>query len=224
MSHLIQLIGSSKSRRTRTYNSYRHAGTFLGNTRSNESLFPSAVDNGVFNILDGNGTIDESCDTRTLTGCRADTSREFRKVIRLVQTINGFSPLTIVDKIVPLWNQIVHRTTSVRLTKGSATVHTTSRLNLEFDIRVMDLMFGGRIQFAPIHNALKRWTVWLWVPFIVEKPTKLFNTLISTISSLDFWLIVMIVYVFTPDFMPSICSNRTFRSLFHLCTLTTNCL
>jgi hypothetical protein len=101
-----------------------------------------------------------------------------------VKTINGFGPLSIVDKIVPLGNEVVDGTTRVSLAKGCTTVHAASSLDLAFHIRVMQIVFHGRIQLPPIHDAFQGSAVRFRVALVVQETTELLDTLITTISPL----------------------------------------
>jgi hypothetical protein len=101
-----------------------------------------------------------------------------------VKTINGFSPLSIVDEIVPLGNEVVDGATRVSLAKGCTTVHAASSLDFAFHICVMQIVVHGRIQFSPIHDTLQGTTVRFRVALVVQETTQLLDTLITAISPL----------------------------------------
>ena len=48
-----------------------------------------------------------------------------------MKSIQRLTPATAVDQIIPLWNQIVDRASSIGLTKRYATVHATTALTLQ---------------------------------------------------------------------------------------------
>jgi hypothetical protein len=102
-----------------------------------------------------------------------------------VKTINGFGPLSIVYEVVPLGDQVVNGTTRMSLAKGCTTVHATSSLDLAFDICVMQIVFQGRIQFSPIHDAFQGSAVGFRVALVVQETTELLDALITTVSPLN---------------------------------------
>ena len=75
-------------------------GALTGRLRRDPTFREAAIDNGVFDVLDGDGRINDFQDTGALAGCRTSATREFGKVIGLVQTIQGFTPLSLIDQLV----------------------------------------------------------------------------------------------------------------------------
>ena len=71
------------------------------------------------------------------------------------------------------------------LTKGRAAIHTSSRLHFPFRLGMVQLIFGGRIQFTPIHDAFGGFPIRLRITFVIQKSTELFDAGVSTITALD---------------------------------------
>mmetsp|Transcript_17657 Transcript_17657/g.43471 ORF Transcript_17657/g.43471 Transcript_17657/m.43471 type:complete len:387 (+) Transcript_17657:1837-2997(+) len=221
VSLLVQLIGSRQSRRTRSHHSHGKARAFLRNPGSNLSIPKGSIDNGIFHILDGNRRINQSSHTRSLARCWTDTSSKLGKVVGGMQPFNGFVPLILIDQIVPFGNQVVDGTSLMSLTKGSSAIHATSGLNLAFNGRVgdLDVSVWDRINLFPVIDAFEGITVWLGVALVIQETTEFFNGFDRAIAAADFWLIVMIVDSFSPNFMTTILGNWTRRIFSSFCAL-----
>mmetsp|Transcript_7761 Transcript_7761/g.16106 ORF Transcript_7761/g.16106 Transcript_7761/m.16106 type:complete len:336 (-) Transcript_7761:268-1275(-) len=152
VAHLVQLVGTGQSGRTRSNDGNRHAGSFLGNTRGNLSVSEGSVYDRIFNVFDGHGVVDESGHAGSLAGCGAHSSCEFWEVICAVQALNGLVPVVLEDQVVPFWNQVVDRASGVGLAEGCSAIHTTGRLNLSFEggVSYVDISVWDWVNFFPI--------------------------------------------------------------------------
>ncbi len=104
---------------------------FGGRLGLDPALVESTIDNGVFNVLDGDRGIGNAQYTGTLTGGWTGSTGKFRKVVGLVQTVQSLSPVSLVNQIVPFRYEVVDGAAGVGLAKGHAAVHAAGSLGLE---------------------------------------------------------------------------------------------
>jgi hypothetical protein len=89
----------------------------------------------------------------------------------------------LVNKIIPLGDEVINGASSVSLAKGGSAVHATSGLHLKFKGSVCDFVLWDRVDFSPIHHTLQRGTVGFRITFIIQKPTKIFNAIVCSITA-----------------------------------------
>ena len=75
-------------------------------------------------------------------------SGEFREVVGGVKPLDGFLPLTAVDQVVPVRNDVAERTTL--MAEGNAAVHAARCLRLQLVFRKV------LVDFLPVVDALLR--------------------------------------------------------------------
>jgi len=80
--HLVELIGGSKASRATSDHGDAHSSPCLGDSGDNVAILPSLVDDRVFNVLNGNGIINEACNAGTLARGGTHPASEFGKVVR----------------------------------------------------------------------------------------------------------------------------------------------
>src|SRR5436190_17668379 len=156
MAGAIELFSGGKSRRAGTHNGDFLAGALRGRERLDPAFFPAFVDNRALNVLDRDGWLVDAEDARTFAGRRADAAGELRKVIRLVQTLERFFPLSFVNEIVPLGDEIVNRAARshareqfARVAERHAAIHATGALLLELRLRHV------LVELVPMCDALE---------------------------------------------------------------------
>mmetsp|Transcript_58112 Transcript_58112/g.142065 ORF Transcript_58112/g.142065 Transcript_58112/m.142065 type:complete len:215 (+) Transcript_58112:1138-1782(+) len=213
MTLLVELVSTCQPCWSRPDDGDRHTTPLGRDPGCDFSVSKGTVDDGVFDVLDGDRTIDKSSNARTLARRGTDPAGEFREVVCAVQPINRLVPLVLVDKVVPFGDQVVDGATGIRLTERRSAIHTPCSLDLPFQVGVgnIDVTFGDRVDLLPIHQPLKRVTVRFGVPLVVQKPTKLLDTLHGTITTTDLGFIVMVVNSFPPNFVSSVGSDGTLR-------------
>src|SRR5262245_13546775 len=98
-------------------------------------MFPAVINDRAFNILDRNRRVVNAEHARTFAGRGADSAGELGKIIRLVQTLEGFLPKSAIDEIVPFRNQVVDRAAAghsadqlTGVAEGNATIHAPRSL------------------------------------------------------------------------------------------------
>src|SRR5690606_37074295 len=111
------------------------AGAVLRPIRRDPPLGPAAIDDRVLDVLDRDRRIGDAEHARALARRGARAPRELREVVRLVQTVERLLPTSLIDEVVPLWNQVVDRTTVSGLTERHAAVHAACALDLEVLLR-----------------------------------------------------------------------------------------
>ena len=127
----VQLRRCGQARGPRPDDRHRLTGARPRRLGSHPSLGEAAVDDGVFDVLDGHRGIGDPQHARPLTGSGAGAPRELGKVVRLVQTVERLAPLTVVDEIIPLGDQVIDRAARPGLAKRHAAVHAACSLPLQ---------------------------------------------------------------------------------------------
>lgn len=112
MPHAVQLSGRSQSGRSRSDDCDPFARSRLWWIRLDPALFKPVIDDRAFDILDRDGRVCDSQHARTFTRGGTNPTGEFGEIVRLMQTIECFVPMSAIDQIVPFWNQIIHGTAS----------------------------------------------------------------------------------------------------------------
>jgi hypothetical protein len=122
-----QLLGSRKTSRPRT--NHRHAlSRWRCENRAHPSFGERVLSNLEFNSLNGDWVLIDPEDTRTFARGGTQTARELREIVGSVEAICSRRPITSVDEVVPLWNEIAERTAFVA--EGNPAVHAPARLML----------------------------------------------------------------------------------------------
>jgi hypothetical protein len=108
---LIQLRTAGETRWTRTDDGYFPSSSIRRRRRNNPTFIKRAIDDGGLDGFDPYRLAGYSEHTRTFTRRGTNSARELGKVVRLVQEFEGRFPISTVDKIVPVRDQVVERTT-----------------------------------------------------------------------------------------------------------------
>ena len=111
MTRAVQLISCRETCWPRSCHGDLKAGALPRNNGLYPSLFKPPINNRLLDILDGHCRLCDAEDTRSFTGCGAYPSGELRKIVGRVQTIERCAPFTLIHKVIPLRNQIVHGAT-----------------------------------------------------------------------------------------------------------------
>ena len=121
----------------------------------NPACFPTLFSDGIFDVFDGDGGLDDAQYAGAFAGRGADPSSEFGEIVGFVEAIKGILPATPVDQVVPLGDQVVDGATAggavhfhARMTEGGAAVHAARALGLQ--------VFFGHVQvkFIPVADAI----------------------------------------------------------------------
>jgi hypothetical protein len=157
---LVQLRGGGKSRRAGADDGHFFAGALLGRPGHDPTLGPGVVNDIDLVVFDGDRRIVDGTHARALARGRTDAAGELRKVVGLVQPVEGFAPQAAVHEIVPFGDQVVNRAAADHaaerqsgMAEGRAAVHAAGAL----------VPLGGlvqvRVEFLPVADALQRRTV-----------------------------------------------------------------
>ena len=147
----VELCSAREACGTRAYDSHALARALFGYIGCDPALFPTFVNDGNFDVFDGDGRVCHAQHAGTLAGGWTDATRKFGKVVGFVQSFEGFFPEAAIHEVIPLGNEIVDGTTRRKgcrfgqahtgMAKGYATVHTSRTLFLKFFIGVMVMKF-----------------------------------------------------------------------------------
>src|SRR5258707_13693946 len=118
----IELTRARESSGTRTNHGYVLACAHSRRLRHYPARVESSINDGLLDGLDRHRRIADAEHARSFAGRRANAARELREIVGLVQTIERFTPLTTIDKIIPLRNQVID------WTAGRGTVNDLARM------------------------------------------------------------------------------------------------
>ena len=97
--------------------------------RPDPSFLEGVLDDGLFDVLDGDGRFIDAQHARGLAGGGADAAGELRKVVGGVQRADGFFPAVAVNQVVPIGNDVVEG--AARVAEGNAAIHAARRLRAQ---------------------------------------------------------------------------------------------
>src|SRR5262249_234946 len=137
-----------------------------------------AVGDRALDRLDGHRVVVDVERAGGLARRRTDAAGDLREIVGAVQIARGFPPVAAVDKVVPVRDQIVHRTAGGRagdraraVAIGDAAVHAARCL-------LAILLFGeGQHEFAPVLDALLNRLVVAVLTLVFEEPGDLAHAL-----------------------------------------------
>ena len=143
----IQLLGRSHARRPGSNDGDALAGACCGRFGLDQAFFPRAVHDGLFDHFNADRRLVDAKHASCFARRGADAASKLREVIRRMQDPNRFLPFVPIHQIVPIRNDVVHRT--ARMAKGNAAIHAASRLRADLVVR------EGEIDFKIILHALR---------------------------------------------------------------------
>ncbi len=109
MTSLVELRGSSEPSGPRTDHGDRFASPRLRRRRLHPALFETLIDDRAFDVLDRDRRARDAEHAGAFARSRTHASREFRKVVRLMQPVERIAPPAAIDEVVPLGDQVPHR-------------------------------------------------------------------------------------------------------------------
>src|SRR5438067_4142301 len=142
----IQLSRTGEARWTRADDSYLLTRSDFGRLRTHPALPEGMRNQAELDLLDGDWIVVDAQDARGFAGSRTNPTCKLREIVGLMKNLNGFSPTTLVNQVIPIRNDVPERTAGV--TEGDATIHAAGTLRLH--------QFVGRItvHLKPIANTL----------------------------------------------------------------------
>src|SRR5690606_36925686 len=111
MADLVELIGRREAGRAGAYDRDALAGPALRPRRLHPAFRPAAVDDRVLDVLDRDRRIGDAEHARAFARRGARAAGELGEVVRLVQPVERLAPAAVIDEVVPLRDQVVHRAT-----------------------------------------------------------------------------------------------------------------
>ena len=148
MSASVQLIRHRKSGGSASHNGYALACPYLGRIRDGISLLIGILDNGMLVLLRRNRITVQTAGTCSLAERRTYSGGKLREIVGLFQPVICLLPVTGVDKVIPLGNQVMQRTATchpadchARLAERNAAFHTPRTLKLLLFLRQIFMKF-----------------------------------------------------------------------------------
>jgi len=155
MSGGVELGGSGQPRRPGTDDRHLLPGALARRRGRNPARFPALFSNGILDVFDGDGGLNDAQHAGPFAGGGADPSGEFGEVVGFVEAIERILPASPVDQVVPLGDQVVDGATAggavhfhACVAEGGAAVHAARALGLQ--------VFLGHVEvkFIPVANAI----------------------------------------------------------------------
>ena len=123
-----QLLGRRHARRAGADHRHALAGLLRSGPGHHPAFFPGAVDDGVLDALDAHRVVVDVQHAGGLAGRGADAAGELGKVVGGVEHREGALPVTPVDQVVEVRNDVVDRAAAVA--ERRAAVHAARALHL----------------------------------------------------------------------------------------------
>ncbi len=128
-----------------------------GGRGDDPALVPAAVDDGVLDVLDGDGRLVDAEDAGALAGRGADAAGELGEIVGLVQAVQRLLPQPAVDEVVPLGDEVVdgaaggHTADELAgVAERDAAIHAPRALRAEL------LLLHVVVELLPVARALER--------------------------------------------------------------------
>ena len=126
MARARELLGAGQTRGAAADDGHRLARAPLGHLRLDPAFFEAAIDNRAFDAFDRHRRIDDvECASR-LAGSGTHAAGKFGEVVGRMQHVERILPVVLVDEVVPVRDDVVHRTAVVAI--GNAAVHAARSL------------------------------------------------------------------------------------------------
>ena len=139
-----QLLRTSHARRARANHRDLLAGLLFRDLRLDPAFLPPAIDDGTFDRFDRDRLIDDVERAGCLAGGGADAARKFGEIVGGMQHGERVFPVPFIDQMVPVGDDVVHRTAIVAV--GNAAIHAARGLRLQGRIIRLDDKFAVILQ------------------------------------------------------------------------------
>src|ERR1041384_7051485 len=110
MSGAVKLCGAGETRWARADDGDAFACTHRWRLSSNPTGLETSINNRLLDRFNRAGRIVDAEPATAFARRRADAPRELWKVIRLLKAFKRLAPVTAIDEVVPLRNQIIDGT------------------------------------------------------------------------------------------------------------------
>src|SRR6185312_9170892 len=117
---------------------------------TDEAFLESALDNALFDLLDGDRRLVNAKHACCLARSGTNPSRKLRKIVGRMQLSHRFFPMTAVDEIIPVRNEIVDRTPG--MAERHAAIHAARALGSQFFFRKI------LVDLEPVIHPFCYWT------------------------------------------------------------------
>jgi hypothetical protein len=149
VTHSSQLLSGCQAGRPAAHDCHRLARESLRRDGVDPPLFPRFIDDGNFDLFDGDGWLVDTQDAGRFTRCGTESSSELWEVVGLMKTFNRAPTISPADQIVPFWNEIAQWASL--MAEGNTTVHASRGLPSQ-RARV-----SGTVDLFPVANSHLYW-------------------------------------------------------------------
>ena len=162
MARAAELLRRGQSRRSGADHRDPLAGSKRRRLGQNPALLECPVDHGLFDLLDRDRRLVNAEHAGSLARRRADAPRELREVVGRVQDPHRLLPASAEDQIVPVGNDVVHRTPGVA--ERHAAIHAARAL-------IPDAVFRKRlVDFEPVIDSIRNGAPLWQLPCVLHEP------------------------------------------------------
>ncbi len=134
----IELSGAGQARWARANHGDLLAGSRLWWIGSDPVMLPTMIDDRALDVLDRDWRLMNAAAASAFAWSWANSASELREVVRQMQAIQGFSPTSAIDEVIPFGDQVVDRATrshalqkTTGMAKRNTTIHAARALLLE---------------------------------------------------------------------------------------------
>ncbi len=131
-----------------------------GGSGCDPAFLPAAVDDGAFDVLDGDRRRVDAQHAGAFARRGADAAGELGEIIGLVQAFQRLVPEAAIDQVVPFGDQVVDRAAGghaaeqgAGVAKGNAAIHAAGALLAQLGLVQM------KMELVPVADALQGRTV-----------------------------------------------------------------
>jgi hypothetical protein len=146
-----ELLCGCQTCRARTHHRHFFTGLNRRQLGFDPTMLPSAVNDGMLDGLDAHRQLVHIERARSLTRRRTNAPREFREIVGAVQHINRVFPITLVDQLIEIRDDVVDWTAAV--TKRRTAVHAPCGLLVSL------LIVQSNHELAVTLQALGNWLI-----------------------------------------------------------------
>ena len=132
------------------------AGADFGRLGHDPAFVPAVVDDGAFDVLDGDGRGVDAEHARAFAGGGADAAGEVGEIIGFVQAFEGFVPEAAIDQVVPFGDEVVDGAAGghaaeqgAGVAEGNAAIHAAGALLAQLGFVQV------QVEFVPVADALR---------------------------------------------------------------------
>ena len=132
MTNPRQLLSAGEAGWPRADNRDPLAGAPRRDLRLDPAFLPATVYNRSLDVLDAHWIVGNVQGAGSLAGGWANPACEFWEIVGCVQCVEGAEPITLMDQVVPVGNQVIDRATVVAI--RNTAIHAPGALLTQFSL------------------------------------------------------------------------------------------